>query len=97
MFVLRSCSVSETKGEWCFGLTFGILTSSRLDLRVKADEASFDCGMLSVTSSAQFLAFFLPVNCFCSVSWFKRSSIRFKLGEKLDLYTSLSSSVDLEY
>ena len=31
---------------------------------MKADEASFDRGILSVSSDAQFSAIFLPVNCF---------------------------------
>ena len=32
-------------------------------LRAKADVASFDRGMLSVSWGAQFSVFFLPVNC----------------------------------
>ena len=49
---------------------------------MKADAVSFNGGVLSVSWGAQFSAFVLPVNCFCSVSLFKHSSITFKLEKK---------------
>ena len=49
-------------------------------MRAKADVASFDCGVLSVSWSAQFSVFCLPVNFFFFLACL-RAAIEFKCGK----------------